>query len=407
MVKSGNAVDFESALSLILKKTSVAATKTISIVASHSRIPAGNIQASRPDPGYDQSIRDGFALGRSDLPIINGMVIYRLSGEVPAGSLDDVELEPDSACRIMTGALLPKGCVAVVPQELCTVEDTELLVPHGIFDNPERYIQRKGSRVAPGTIIAKGGERLTSGAIAMLAITGVSEVAVYQKPKVAFFCSGNELIHIDNICKPGQKVSSNRYLLYCLINANGAEADDYSIVEDDRQHLDEVFSKIIKSDNDIVISTGGLGPGKYDLIEAAFVNAGGQLLYRSLTVRPGKATLFGVLGDKLYFGLPGPPAAVKALFNECIKPSLRKMQGMKSYKNSDLRAHLSHDVTLNSCNVMSLREGVLCCTDSGRTVRLARYLEVGDCFVIFPEGTLSYQKGDMVTIHTTAGMTLS
>ena len=114
------------------------------------------------------------------------------------------------------------------------------------------------------------------------------------------------------------------------------------VVTDERTDIKDLLGTIKNSDADIVISTGGVGPGKYDLFGELLPELGARILYRSLHIRPGRSTLFGLLGDKLYFGLPGPPTAVRVLFHELLCPLIKKMQGMRCVDNQRLEGFLDH-----------------------------------------------------------------
>lgn len=397
--ESDRSVSYSNALSLIAKHAVNVNSERVALLAGYGRVCYDKQKTKFPEPGYDQSLRDGFAVGRSTVSSENANIVYRLSGEVPAGRCDDCIVSDGEAYRIMTGALLPLGTVAVVPQEECYLEGRQLFVQRDSLIDPDRYIQRKGSSIAAGTEITSAGQLLLPANIAMLAATGVHELEVYRKPRVSFFCSGSELVGLDKCCRPGQKVSSNRYLLHCMIKAQGAIPIDCGIVRDEREQVRSMFSEIAAGDADIVITTGGLGPGKYDLLEEVFEANGSMLLYRSLGVRPGKSTLFGVIGNKLYFGLPGPPSAVSALFGELIIPAIRKMQGLSQYENVAIDAYLKHDISLRDGDILHIKEGFVFTENDRNHVRFTDHLEAPNCRILLPEGISSYRSGDRVTIH--------
>lgn len=392
-------VSYTQAMSLIINSTGTVQQEQLPLSRCYGRIPFSGLRARYPEPAYDQSQRDGFAIGESKTSGREGIVSFSISTEVPAGRIDDISLARGEACRIMTGALIPSGAVAVIPQEECRVEEEKLLVPADVLIRSKSYIQKKGSVIEEGTVIVEPGTRLGPSRIGLLAATGVRECMVYRRVKVGFFCSGSELIGLNQKIEPGKKVSSNRYLLDGLIRTCNAIPLDCGVAVDNRRSLAALLSEIAERDVDIIISTGGLGPGKYDLMESVFSGAGGRLSYRSLRVRPGKATLFGTINGKLYFGLPGPPPAVRILFNEFVVPALKKMSGLSLFAHCDRQAFLAHDVHLGSGGMCFLREGVTVVGESGTNVRFASDFEQADCMVILPEGPGSRRKGQEVTIH--------
>jgi molybdopterin molybdotransferase len=392
-------VSYAEAMSIIIDNTGTVDQEKLPLSHCYGRIPFAGLSARYPEPAYDQSQRDGYAVGRYETSGAEGVLPFSISTEIPAGRSDDISLAGGEACRIMTGALLPSGAVAVIPQEVCRVEGGKLLVSTDVLKTSGSYIQKKGSVIKEGTLIVEPGTRLGPSRIGLLAATGVRECMVYRKVRVGLFCSGSELVGLNQKIEPGKKVSSNRYLLDSLIRSCNAIPVDCGVAVDDPRSLSALLSEIAERDVDIIISTGGLGPGKYDLLESVFSETGGRLYYRSLRVRPGKATLFGTIKGKLYFGLPGPPPAVRILFNEFVVPVLKKMSGLSSFAHRDRRVILAHDVEIRSGGMHFLREGVTASGASGTCVRFASDLEEPDCTVMLPEGMIAARKGETVTVH--------
>ena len=400
-------VSYAEAMAIIVATTHPVDAERLPLSCCYGRIPFNRLKARYPEPGYDQSQRDGYAIGEGGEAVDDDVVSFSIITEIPAGRSDMLTLGTGQACRIMTGAMVPSGAVAVIPQEKCRVDGKRLLVPGEVCSNGGRHIQKRGSLIADGTVIAEQGSYLGPNSIGVLAATGVRECLVHRQVRVGLFCSGSELIDIDQRMEPGKKVSSNRYLLDCLIRSFGALPQDFGIGGDEQRTLAALLGKICMSDADIIISTGGLGPGKYDLLESVFEQAGGRLHFRSLKVRPGKATLFGTINGKVYFGLPGPPPAVRILFNEFIVPALKRMAGASSFAHRDEPAFLDHEVSMRKDGMRFIREGVRITGASGCRVRLASGYEEADCTVLLPEGVSCCRIGDPVTIHDAAGSRFS
>jgi molybdopterin molybdotransferase len=142
-----------------------------------------------------------------------------------------------------------------------------------------------------------------------------------------------------------------------------------------------------------------MGPGKFDLLEEAFVRAGGQVVFRSLNMRPGNAILFGRLGMTLFFGLPGPPEAVRTLVNEVVGPALLHLQGVKDCTPVAVQARLEQPVKVNNQGALQLKAGILNFSDGCAIVRLAGRLEIATCFILFPPGQGVYESGSEVVVH--------
>jgi molybdopterin molybdotransferase len=302
----------------------------------------------------------------------------------------------------MTGGMVPVGADRVVQQEDCFCTGKTLEVPEKTLNLQPRFIQRMGSFIPQASPVIPRGTLLGAREIGLLATTGNQFLEVFRRVSVSFFCNGNELVSIDDAVPSGKKISSNRYLLGALLSSRLAVPEDCGVAQDSPAKIRELLGAISRSKTDLIISTGGMGPGKYDLLEAVFEKAGGEIIYRSVALRPGQSSLFGILAGKLYFGLPGPPFAVGVLFNELVLPALRKMQGHLAYRNRDWSALLEHDISSEKNRVFTVREGVLFFRGCTRYVRLAKGREQPDCLILLEEGKPCYLQGEEVRIHMIA-----
>jgi len=151
----------------------------------------------------------------------------------------------------------------------------------------------------------------------------------------------------------------------------------------------------------VVISTGGLGPGKYDLVKDAFSKAGGRVVMTTMGMRPGKSLLFGVLGKTLYFGLPGPPAAVQTLLHVLIAPILLALQGVKEQLPQKSQAYLRHDIELKRDDVLRLKDGILSFERGICAVRLAERFELSNCYILLQSGQPGYLEGQLIDVYLT------
>ena len=368
------------------------------VVASSGRVASRPLLARVPQPGYDQATRDGFAVGAGG-DIVANDVRFRIVGEAPAGDTRRRVIAAGQACRIMTGGMVPNGTERVVPQEDCAVEDGMVLVSARGLARNNTYIARQGSQVDEGEILVEQGIILQPEHSALLASCGRTEIEVYRRPLIGFFCTGSELVETADQLVPGLKLSANRYLLEGLIRQFLAEPENLGIVPDQAGDLDRILAKIATASLDAVISTGGMGPGKYDLLEEAFRRAGGEVVSRSLAMRPGTSTLIGRLGRAVFFGLPGPPGAVRTLMNELVGPALLQLQGVKDYAPVVLQAGLQQQVKIGDSEVLHIKPGVLRMAARRLEVRLTGRLESPSCFVLFPPGQEVYPSGSEVEVH--------
>jgi molybdopterin molybdotransferase len=366
----------------------------VSLEEALMRLPAEPLRAGIPLPGYDQSTRDGFVIADAGIRDGDGCS-FRIEGEIRAGTTGRHTLRPGTACQIMTGGLIPARGVRVLPQEDCRERDGVLLVSDAVLQQRATFIRRKGSEICKGRVVLPAGTPILPDHQVLLAATGHSRVLVHHRPRVAFFCTGSELVTSAAEVEDGLKVSGNRYLLDGLIRVTGGIPRYLGTAADSGEDLAAALGRIARDATEVIITTGGMGPGRYDLLEKAFVAAGGEVVYRSLSFRPGKATLFGLLGPSLFFGLPGPPPAVRVLFHELVGPALLLLQGMRKGGPQGIKASLLEEVVLKEKGVLNLKGGM----QKGASVRLAGKIEAPDCYILFPGHRKSFKKGEMVEVH--------
>ena len=304
----------------------------------------------------------------------------------------------------MTGGVVPEGSTRVVPFEDCVEQDGAVAIAAHSLAAKATFIRKTGSEINQGERLVAGGTILLADHLALLASCGVQAVAVRKRPEVGYVCTGSELIAGDQILSDGQKVSSNSFLLRGMIASAGGRPKNMGIVSDNASDLLDLFTiAMADSDLDTLITTGGMGPGKYDLVEKAFVLAGGKVIFNAIAMRPGKAFLFGTLGRTLFFGLPGPPNAVRTLLHELVGPALYALQGIKSKLPRNIQAYLQHQIHVKRNDVLQLKDGVLTVNKGRCAVRLPERLEVGNCFIVLPSGQADYDEGDLVDVHLALG----
>ncbi len=235
--------------------------------------------------------------------------------------------------------------------------------------------------------------------LALLASCGMHSVEVARRPLVGHVCTGSELSATSEGLELGQKVSSNSFLIEGLLASVGARPVNMGIVKDSRKDLRELFAKVSSGNLDVMITTGGMGPGKYDLVESMFVEAGGEVIFNTLAVRPGKSILFGILNGTVFFGLPGPPYAVRTLLNELVSPAILAMQGAKGSWPKSVEAHLQHQINIKRNDILRLKDGVLTLSKGKCLVRFAERREIPNCSILLPPGQLHYSEDALVEVH--------
>ncbi|MGL1930757.1 MAG: molybdopterin molybdotransferase MoeA [Desulfotalea sp.] len=316
----------------------------ISLAAS--RVLAEDVYVQRNMPAFRESTRDGFALAS---PANKQIYKLRLE-EAYAGNTAIISLKDGEACPIMTGGLIPDNCFKVIPYEHAQIEDHKLIVKS--LSLPD-FIRPIGATCKKGDLLYHKGTILRAEHLSLLASTGNSTVSVYRKPRLAFIATGQELCTSDTIPPHGKKTATNCYVIKEMCAKYCAEFHDLGLIKDSRKDIKNILQEQ-GGKYDIIVSTGGMGPGKYDFLEDCFVAVGGKVITTELPMVPGKSTLVGWLKDSLFYGLPGTPTAVRPLFTILIARSLVAMQGLSEESFPDFKGKMIEKYLLRVSAIPSL-----------------------------------------------------
>lgn len=396
-------IDLATAQGLILRSCTVLSSEKSTLAEAVGRIASRPHKALQPLPDYDASLRDGYAVGqRAGADADGELASFAIVDEVAAGDTRELRLDEGEAVRIMTGGLIPAGCERVIPQEACQRVAEKVQIPIPSLQVVNTFIYEKGSEAARGQVLLPKGVAVSVEQQLALTGAGYESVDVARKPRINVICTGSELLTDTSTAKlAGQRFSGNGHLLSGLIARSGALLQEQATVEDDVEQVAAIMARMAHPGCDILISTGGMGPGKFDLIEQAFARCGGETIYSSLTMRPGKSTLFGKIGTTLFFGLPGPPPAVQLLFHELIRPAICALQGREKCRPQKIKAILSTDLSFPKRGLLRLKSGVLSFADGVCLVRLAGKGEESNCYIFCPADRQFIGCGEKVMIHLT------
>lgn len=339
-------IELEEALERILSKSVLLPTETVSLVQGEHRFTAENVTAPIPLPPFDNSAMDGYAVRSHDLKnaTTEKPARLRLVGKVPAGESWPQLLEEGRCLRVFTGSPLPPGADAVVMQEeVKTEEGNQLTV---LFSEPARPLENirfSGEDIQRGTIAVAAGTQLNFAHLALISSCGLDRVVVYQRPRVAVMATGNELVAPGGALEPGKIFECNRLVLHLLSARLGALVSSLPLLPDSVSRIEETL-KETALDHDVLITAGGISVGEFDLVQQAFSNLGGKVEFWKIAIKPGKPFLFGTLGEKLFFGLPGNPVSAAVTFLNLVAPALRKLQGERKPKLRWVEATLSESL---------------------------------------------------------------
>ncbi len=311
------------------------AVESVPLSESMSRILREDIVSDADSPRFDKAIRDGFAVHFEDLAQVP--VVLEVIGESRAGAGADIIVERGQCCEIMTGAPLPAGANAVI-----MVENTDRLSPNSVrllkSVRENEGLLRRGAEAQEGETILKVGRRIGLADLGLLAGSGKSKVPVSAKPRVAIIATGDELVEVHENPRPGQIRNSNSYTLYSqVLEAGGAPV----LLGIGRDNLQDLRSKIQRGlQDDVLLVSGGVSMGKYDLVEAVFAEFGVEVLFDKIAMKPGKPTVFGHRGDTYVFGLPGNPISTIVSFHVFVRPLILFLLKAENTKPKMLEAEL-------------------------------------------------------------------
>ena len=326
----------EEALERVLAAVPVLGSEVVELGAALGRVLAEPIVAGRDLPPWDNSSMDGYALRAEDTTGASGERPARLRvvGAVPAGAVANRAVGPGEAYRILTGAPMPGGADAVVPQEDVGRESGLVLVSRAVERGA--FVRPRGEDIVSGETAIESGTVLRPAALGVLAALGRPVVRVYQRPRVAILSTGDELVDLDTVPGPGQIANSNTYTLAALVREAGGIPVVLGIARDAPEDLKERFGWGTAAD--VLVSSAGVSVGDRDLVRDVMAALGAELDFWKVSMRPGKPLTFGRLGGRPFFGLPGNPVSSMVTFELFVRPTLRKMGGHAALQRPRLRA---------------------------------------------------------------------
>ena len=317
-------ISVEKALRIVARETADLRPERIQLADAVGRILADDIIADSDMPPFDRSQMDGYAVRAADTA--KAPVNLELIGESAAGRGWHKTLKPGQAVRIMTGAPLPTGADAVQKIEL-TSEDADTVTIHQPTSTG-RYIVHKGKEIRKAGVVLEKGTRITANNITVPAAFGYAKIRVAKQPRVAIISTGTEIVDIAKRPKRDQIRNSNSLMLKSLSERAGAMATIYPIVGDSISDLRSQISEAARR-VDILITTGGVSVGKYDLTKLALRELGAEIFFERLRLKPGKPTVFARLKKTLVFGLPGNPVSAAVTYYLFVCSAIMRMQNAR------------------------------------------------------------------------------
>lgn len=377
------------------------AVERVPVSSALGRVLATDITARTDQPPAPVSAMDGYAVRAADVQ--STPCTLKVVGEAPAGHPFNGSVGANEAVRIYTGAHLPPGADSVVIQENThTFSGTEIRV---LSEVPVgKHVRARGIDFSADDVLVPANKILTARDVGLGAAADWPWFSVRRRPRIALLATGDEIVLPGEPRRPGQIVSSNTFALEAMIRASGGEAVDFHLVPDDAGALQAAI--VGARPFDLLVTTGGVSVGAYDLVGQALDRAGMERGFWKIAMRPGKPLLFGTLpGGTPVVGLPGNPVSTYVCALVFLWPALRKMLGLDAtlpletavlgralpandMREDYLRATASHDVSgTKTVHPFELQ-------DSSVLSSLTR----ADCLVIRPPEAPAAHVGDHVTV---------
>jgi molybdopterin molybdotransferase len=326
-------IDVGDALHKLLDEVKILGTEEVGLDDALGRVLGEDVVADRDFPPTDRSAMDGYAVRSADLTEPD--LVLRIQGELRAGApLGDTRLEAGEAIRIFTGGIVPPGADAVVMVEVTTEDETTESVRIGEVPEPGQHIRRRGEDIKKGDTIVGAGILVRPAEIAALATVGKTRVTVHVRPVVNILSTGDEVVEPGETPGDHQVRNSNARALLAQLAELGIEGRYLGIVGDTPEQLDAALAKAL--DADVLLITGGVSVGEYDLVGDELARAGMRFVFHKVNMRPGKPILVGKRDGCLVVGLPGNPLSTFTGFAVLVGPALRRMMGHASFENVEV-----------------------------------------------------------------------
>lgn len=321
----GGLTSVDLAVQTILDTVPRVLTEVVPLSTGLERLLAQDVLAACDLPTFDNSAMDGYALRSRDTAGASPENSVRLDvrGEQPAGADRVLLIDAGSAVRIMTGAPMPRGADSVVMLE----EARECGGGIGLCREVccGENVRYTGEDVRKGKLVLSAGRRIGAAEVGMLAALGVAEAEVFRRPRVAVITTGTELVGVDGAPARGQIRDINRYTLTAQVVQAGCEVSYLARIVDEGDELERAIREAAGV-SDVIITSGGVSVGDYDLVKDILASLG-RILFWGVAIKPGKPLAYGHIGNCPVFGLPGNPVSSMVAFDVFVRPALLRMAG--------------------------------------------------------------------------------
>src|ERR1700682_1778260 len=386
----------------ILARVSVLDAQDTPLLEARGRVLADEVPSDRDAPPSTTPAMDGYAVRAGDTSPASAAAPVRLEilGEIRAGVAPPTSVRPSTALRIMTGAVMPEGADAVVRVEDTAERDGRVDIRVAV--EPETSVRHAGSDNRWGDRVAEPGQIVTPGLIGVLAAPGRTTDRPVRRPRVTVLTTGDELRDAGESLGPGQITNTNRYTLRAALEEVGAEVVDAGVARDVREELVARLQSAARTD--LIVSTGGVSMGAYDLVRA-LLEEQGAVDFWQVALRPGKPLMVGTVEGRPLIGLPGNPVSALVGVELFVRPAILKMQGRTDLERPRLTA-ITDDALQNPPHLEQYFRGIARRDGDRIRVRLTgdqgshvlRSMADANCLVVVPQGTSEVAAGAPVEV---------
>jgi molybdopterin molybdotransferase len=318
---------------------------TVPLTEAQGLVLADDVVADLALPVFDNSAMDGYAVRAEDTEgaTPERPVVLPVAEDIPAGRIDQLTLHPGTAHRIMTGAPVPAGATGIVPVENTDGGAESVSIRQGT--EPGKHIRRAGEDVAPGTTVLRKGQVVTPAVLGLAAALGLAGLQVIPRQRVLVISTGTELVTPGTPLQPGQIYESNSIMLAGAVREAGADVIAVATAEDEVAQFTEILDRHA-ADADLIITSGGVSAGAYEVVKDAFGREGDQgVEFVKVAMQPGMPQGIGRVAGTTIVTLPGNPVSALVSFEVFIRPALRIAMGLPDPHRPHRPAVLAESLT--------------------------------------------------------------
>ncbi len=396
-------ISVREALELVLRDLPQLGSEQVALPAALGRVLAEAVQAPRDVPPFRNSAMDGYAVRAADVASASAQqpVTLRVLELLAAGAAPQRAVTVGTATQIMTGSVMPDGADAVVRVEDTTEESRRVHVRTAVSSGAN--VREPGEDMQAGETVLTPGRRLRPADIGLLSSLGIAVTRVRRQPVVAIVSTGDELVELGQPLAAGQIVNSNAYTLAAAVREAGGAPRVLGIVRDTVEDLRGAFLEALTSD--MVLSTGGVSMGAFDLVRQTLADLGVHERFWKVAQKPGKPLAFGLRQRVPVFGLPGNPVSSLVCFYLYVRPALRAMQGLDllylpvAQATLDEAVHTSKGLTEFVRAVLDGEPGASRVRATGsQSSGVLRSMSLGHVLIVAPPQVTTIERGSVVRV---------